>query len=50
MLETIVVLTYVYSKPSSTDKVFLLCYYNITLYNANGLKISLKYVSFASLV
>ena len=34
MLETIVVLTYVYSKPSSTDKVFLLCYYNITLYNA----------------
>jgi hypothetical protein len=44
MFETIVVL--IYSEPS-TDNVFLLCY--IT-YNANGLEISLNYVSFASLV
>jgi hypothetical protein len=42
MFETIVVLTYVYSEPS-TDKVYLLC--DITLYNANGLKISLKYAN-----
>jgi hypothetical protein len=47
MFETITVFTYVYSEPS-TDKVFLLCY--ITLHNANGLKIPLKFVSFASLV
>jgi hypothetical protein len=42
MFKTIVVLTYVYSKPF-TDKAFLLCY--ITLYNANSLKISHNYVS-----
>jgi hypothetical protein len=46
MFETTIVLTYNHSE-LSTDKVFLLCY--ITLYNANGLKISLNYVSFVGL-
>jgi hypothetical protein len=34
---------------SSTDKVLIAACY-ITLYNANGLKFSLKHVSFASFV
>ena len=47
MFEIIVILTYVYSEPS-TGKVFLAFF--STLYNANSLKIPLNSLSFISIL